>query len=556
MKKIFYFAAALAVILPSSCTKEIATLEVAPQAKTVKVTINATANDNPVSKVALDGYQFKWEEGDKLKFRWANNILGAYEDKNGCEIVSAVGNGANVAFEGQVRYAVESVYAYFSNSGSFHSTTSTMYCHDIPSIQTGRKEDLEDNIAYYARIHKNNIAFNKEINPETGVEEVTSIDFDANMSPAFALLKLNVPAELALTKITLEAESKSYISGRTYIQPHRTWGTFGDGSSFFHRPPVSDDCHQGETITIYRDGEVISGDVYITVAINKYDEDKMNYCCTTNSLSFTFTNIAGDLKYTHSLNEPIYLGTIKDLKSLPATVMSAGILGLLSGNKEEITVGIKAPNPGYKFYYEIAASSEDCSTPTSNSAELDAANGFALTVSDTFVRRYIKVLAKSQVEGLDDCFFEGSLRSWRFKEGSTVLEPLSTWTQQSTPFTTTDGLYIANSKSGNINYKYVESIAGIKLTTSYVSINALPENESKFWMNFYVGSDKRGYNLNVGNATGGRNTYNGYATSQAVTGGTNNCFTWYLGDVEKGLNLALRGDGPHNYYRMTVLEVL
>ena len=79
---------------------------------------------------------------------------------------------------------------------------------------------------------------------------------------------------------------------------------------------------------------------------------------------------------------------------------------------------------------------------------------------------------------------------------------------------------------------------------------------SKCWMNFYVGSDPRTYNLNVGNAQGGQNTYNGNNTKQTVTGSSNNCFTWYLGEVTPGLNLALRGDGKHNYYRMSMLEVL
>ena len=54
MKKIFKFAAALAVILPVSCNKEIATPEVAPEVKTVKVVMNALADD-PATKITLGG---------------------------------------------------------------------------------------------------------------------------------------------------------------------------------------------------------------------------------------------------------------------------------------------------------------------------------------------------------------------------------------------------------------------------------------------------------------------------------------------------------------------
>ena len=71
MKKIMKFAAALAVVLPVSCNKDIATPEAAPQANTVKVTMNATAGD-PVSKVLLNGNRFEWEEGDQTIFRFAN----------------------------------------------------------------------------------------------------------------------------------------------------------------------------------------------------------------------------------------------------------------------------------------------------------------------------------------------------------------------------------------------------------------------------------------------------------------------------------------------------
>ena len=546
MKKIMKFAAALAVILTASCNKEINPSEgLVPEGKKVKVTMNATADD-PMSKALLNGTQFEWEEGDCIKMRWANDILGNYTDNSGCENVYAKGTGRETLFEGEISYAVESIYAYYSNSGAFYNTSGIMYCHDVPGTQTGRNEDLKNNIAYYARIHKNNITFNKE------GEDVTSITLDAAMSPAFALVKFSVPAELALTEIKLS--STSYLYGRTYISPQKTWGTFGTGSSHFHRPPKGDTTPQGNTITISRDGNIISGDVYVAIAIDGYDETAENYRCKAEELTFTFTNAAGNFVYTKKLNKSIYLGTIKDLGSIPSTVMPAGALGIIGGDKTNAKVGILAPNPGYKFYYEIGESSDACPVPTASSKELDLKNGIAPSSSETYNKCYIKVFADTDLSNLEDCYFEGYFRSWRFLKGCPTAGVLVNWSQSSEPVTTTDGLYISNSKAGDIAYTQYDEF--MKLKTPFVSINALPEYDSKCWMNFYVGSNAVGYNLNVGNASSGKSTYNGNNTKQAVTGNSNNCFTWYLGDVTRGLNLALRGDGQHNYYRMSILEVL
>ena len=546
MKKIMNFAAALAVILTVSCNKDIVTPEVKEEAKTVKVTMNATTTDEPDSKVNLNGTSFEWVEGDCIQLRWANSILGDYSDKSDSEKVYAMSSGRAATFEGEITYAEESIYAYYSNTGFFHSLDGIMYCHDIPAVQTGKKEDLKDVIAYYARIHKNDIVFNKD------GEEVTSINLKASMSPSFALLKFSVPAELALTEIKLS--STSFLYGRTYISPQKTWGTFGDGSSHFHRPPKSETTPQGTEITISREGEVISGDVYVAVAIDKYDDSAKNYCCKTESLTFEFANIAGEFEYTQALNEPIYLGAIKNLGTISGAVVPVGVLGIIGGEKTNAKVGIVAPNPGYKFYYEIGESSDACPTPTALSTELDLKNGIAPSASQTYNKCYIKVFADTDLPNREDCYFEGYFRSWRFLKGCPTAEVLANWSKSHEPVETADGLYISNSKAGDIVYSQYDEF--MKLMTPYVSINALPEYDSKCWMNFYVGSDTAGYNLNVGNATSGKATYNGYNTKQAVTGSSNNCFTWYLGDVTKGLNLALRGDRKHNYYRMSILEVL
>ena len=121
MKKILYFAAALAVILPSSCSKDIATMEVGPGAKTVKVTM--TAAGDAVTKVLLNGNCFEWEEGDQAIFRFSNTT---YSDAKMGNVLKSSGAGSAVTFTGNISDislksdgTVENVYAYYSKNGAF-----------------------------------------------------------------------------------------------------------------------------------------------------------------------------------------------------------------------------------------------------------------------------------------------------------------------------------------------------------------------------------------------------------------------------------------------------
>ncbi len=550
MKNILKFAAALAVMVTVSCNKEMT----APDnyiAHGVKVRVNVTTDSD--TKVTLDGSDLKWEENDKIYLRWGNT---QYSSLYACDTLFASSAGNNVAFTGEFNTVQipnnENLYVYSAAASRFVTLGGVVFRKDLSNIQTGKLEDLKDNAVFAGFVGKNNI---KKVYAEDNTT-ITEIELDAEMKTFFSVVKINVPEEMGLTKITMSAGDTTKLAGTLKLHSARGFGQVGRvdaDDALYRRYPT--DTQYGE-ITITNGGEVLSGDVYIVILPDSYDVNKKEYFSDIESLTFKLTNYAGEYTFTSALKSPIYRATLKDLGAIPSTLAPAGTLCLSGGNRTSVKVNIKNPNSAYKFYYEIAASEEQCQSPTVSSAELDVATGISPDVTGSYSEYYIKVFADTELNYLEDCYIEGYLRSWRFLENCPTAGVLATWENTSEPVTTTDGLYISNSKPYANGIEYRQDSEYMAIRTHAISLNALPVYNSKFWMNFYVGSNTVGYNLNVGNATSGKSTYNGYPTSHKVTGSSNNCFTWYLGDVTPGLNLALRSDNKHNYYRMTVLEVL
>ena len=90
MKKILYFAAALAVMVTVSCNKEMNPSDgISQEGNTVKVTMKATADDL-LSKVTLSGKRFEWEVGDQLKTTYYKGTP-----------LTAISAGSGATFEGE-----------------------------------------------------------------------------------------------------------------------------------------------------------------------------------------------------------------------------------------------------------------------------------------------------------------------------------------------------------------------------------------------------------------------------------------------------------------------
>ena len=213
MKKIMKFVAALAVVLTASCNKDIVTPEVKEEAKTVKVTMNATVI-NPATRLLLDDNVFKWEIGDKVMMRWANNT---YDNTTDGESLTASGNGSSVTFEGEFSKLpkksgddtkIENLYVYSAKDAEYINESSVILCKSVPQQQTGRLEDLENYVIYESYLSYKDMTTTKD---DDG--NYTSVSFDASLHPIFSLVKMTVPAELNLTSVTLTTGNNANIAG-------------------------------------------------------------------------------------------------------------------------------------------------------------------------------------------------------------------------------------------------------------------------------------------------------------------------------------------------------
>lgn len=577
MKKIMNFVAALAVVLPVSCTKDMAIQDNEISQKSgIRVVMNATAGD-PASKMLLDGNQFEWENGDQIRFRYTG---ATYDETTPYGVLTATSTGSAVTFEGELtginmssETQVNNMYVFSSIDGAF--TGASTYYKDIPAQQTGLISDLKKYAFWSVWVTKGMQKFTETDANGLPVE----LNINATLLPKFSIIKLNVPASLALTSMKLEAESD--IAGRVTINAARNPNYSSGTSAHLSR------SNGIKTITVSNDNKIISGDVYIVVAPDTYDSSAEltstsfdKYCCSTESLKFTFVNSNGEVSYSRSLTDPIHCGELKDLGSLPANMMTpvveAGTLSLTSA--ASLTVGVSNPNPGCRYYYEIGATKDACATPTTASAEFDPATGFSPEVTGNFDRYFIKVLAHTEDPAYRDAVMTASLRNWKFYQGCPVDEVLSKMESGTVlpavgdTQMTSHGLELRRNTikaAGDYDIgPYESNTARIAYTTARVQINAITEYASDAWISFFV---DRNTSVKEGSARGYRLYYNNsqstdsyWKTSVISEGSTseriNLCL--HLTDIFKeegikaGDKFGLRGDGKHVFYGMAMLEVL
>ena len=579
MKKIFYFAAALAVILPSACTKDIVSQENEAQEKSgVRVVMNATAGD-PVSKMILNGSQFEWENGDQIRFRYTG---ATYDETTPYGVLTATSTGSVVTFEGELTginmstaTQVNNMYVFSSADGQFTGTST--YYKDIPSEQTGLLSDLKKYAFWSVWVTKGMQKFTETDSNGLPVE----LEIDATLLPKFSIIKLNVPASLALTSIKLEAESD--IAGGITINAARNPNYSSGTSAHLSR------SNGVKAITVSNGNEIISGDVYIVVAPDAYDPNAAvtstsfdKYCCSTESLKFTFVNSNGEMTYSRSLTDPIHCGELKDLGSLPANMMTpvveAGSLCMTDATS--LTIGVANPNSDCKYYYEIGATKDACATPTTASAEFDPATGFAPDVTGNFDRYFIKVLAHTDDPAYRDAVMTASLRNWKFYQGCPVDEVLSQMESGAKlpavgdTEMTSHGLELRRNTlkaTDPVNYDigpYESNSSRIAYTTARVQINAITEYDSDAWISFFVDRNtsvkvgsQRGYRLYYNNSQSTDSYWKTSVTSEAaISEKINICL--HLSEIFKdngikaGDKFGLRGDGKHVFYGMAILEVL
>ena len=521
----------------------------------MEITVKASAADE-ISHT-LGGL---WKSGDALKMRLDGDM---YEDTDDCLTMGTASEGSSdVLFTGVLPSYRDSdnAFLYFSTGGEFSSTG---YVKNIAAAQSGRIEDVLDNVLYYSWARRDAIKISAD---------GKSLGISTKMSPMAAVLKINVPVELQARNVRIKASSP--IAGTLTVNPQMGWGGFGENALL--------NAHGQEEVIVIDSENPISGDLYVVVMPDCFDPVSDAYCSSAQTLTFSCDYYEGDLAKRYVLNDYMACGTVTDLGVLPMPTPKIPVEGgtIRMMPDATLTIGIADANPDCEYYYEIGTSALDCATPTVNSTKFDPQTGFSPEITGYFDRYFIKVLANPMDTDYKAVVLTASLRNWKFVHGCPVDEILSKvesgeeLSVQNQSKTTVDGLELYRNNfdtKGTNKYSiggYESKTDRIAYITARIQINAITEYDSDAWIGFFV--DKN-ISVKAGSKIGYRFYYNNsqgtsdYWTESITSVGSpaeryNMCLhlTEIFEDkgIKAGDKFGLRGDGKHVYYGIALLEVL
>ena len=574
MKKILKFAAVLAVMVTVSCNKEMN-----PQGNDAQTTsgvrVVMNAEITPVTKMALSGNVFSWEAGDQVNLKWANvytteTLTASYNPEQS----RAVFEGTFVneipvadAEAGQV----QNLYAYFAKDADWNGTNSVGVIKEIAAQQTGKIEDIDDNAVYAAFIQK------KYITPTFDGDEVTELEFNADMRPYFSLVKINVPAELGLTSITLSADAD--LAGKlcvntSKINDNEHNNIFGTGSAQLVNMATDG---RSQSIVISRGGEIISGDVYFVIAPDEYDSVASAYGCSATALKFGFATATENYEYEATLAEKIHMGELKQLGSIPVSIktpkVDAGTICLTGA--ADFTISISNPNSDCTYYYEVGASASETKTPTTSSAQLDLTSGFSPEMTGTFNNYFIKILAHYTGEGdYRDNLLKANVRYWTFNKtcptAAAYRDAANSLVNSGDQVVTSDGLIVRRRSTSALNYG--EGDNSIEYNNCIVPFIPVERTSNVYvylkTSNYYNNSSSKTFNLfhtnnnfsTIGRTYDFNGTGNTKTTIQRPSGSTGEdhltSVVWDLGALDVKYRLAFAPDSKMSAYGQGILEVL
>lgn len=527
----------------------------------VGVTVRADV-DGGVAE-ALGGL---WKSGDALKMR----LDGAeYEGKaDFVNLVTSSAGVTDVAFEGMLPSYRESdnAYIYYSAGGGFVDHTG--YRSEIPAVQTGRLEDIRDSLMFFSWVRNDSSTLTE------GNDGISKVEMECSMSPAFALLKLNIPAELGAKDVTVEADAP--LTGAVRIMPQRGWGTIGENEMLYWEG--TDTLAESSVISLQQESETLSGDIYLAILPDSYDLLNDVYCSSASTIRLKCAYYDGD-DYTHRiiLDDNILCGEVCDLGQLPMpkpkVPVEGGSLCLLP--TASLTVAVADANGDCEYYYELGTSEEDCPKPTVKSTPLaDPAAGFSPELNGTDDRYFIKVLVHALDNDHRDVVLSASLRNWSFKDGCPTGVILAdafagnSLTAKGDEIPTSDGLLIKRMQDyKEKDLKFEQTSARIALVSAKVAMYMPVEQDSNVSLWFCIdkktciGSGQRAFNLYYNENTGRVNELNGNPVKTVVKGSEASesgkmAILWPLGDLSTGDRVSPAGDGQHVLYSMALLEVL
>ena len=514
----------------------------------VTLTVNVSADD-AIARVS--GGLNRADNALKIRLSGAE-----YESDDDCLTLNANEDGTSaVSFEGAVpEYgAKDNVYLYYSSEGNFSGTGFTKA---ISASQSGRAEDILDNVLYYSWARWDAIAAGRNGN---------AVEIAADMSPMAALIKFNIPEQLQARNIRIKASAP--IAGTVTVNPQKGWGGIGDNALL-----QSEGLH--DEIVIESE-DPVGGDLYVVVMPDSFDKESNAYCNTAQTITFSCDYYEGELAKRYSLNDYIVCGAVTDLGQIPMPKpkipVVPGSIRLLSD--ANLTIGINNPNPDCEYYYEIASSEQSCAKPTTASAKFDPSVGFCPEITANYNRYYIKVLAHALDNDYSDVVLTASLRNWKFDENASVapiLKDIADGKKMANvgdKEITSDGLEVYRNQTNALSDLEVLSNR-IAFTSARVQINAITEYASDAWIGFFV--DKN-ISVKAGSSRGYRFYYNNSQStvdywSESVTSAGGNSDRYHMclhlteifkaNGIKAGDKFGLRGDGKHVYYGIALLEVL
>lgn len=573
MKKIFYFAAALAVILPSSCTKDVVPQGgVVSEKSGVRVVMNAEIT--PVTRMALSENVFSWEAGDQVNIRWANVYTGetltaTYDAEQSRTVFEGVFTN-EIPIADAAAGQVQNLYAFFAKDAAWYSDSSVGFVKEVSAQQTGKVEDIDDNAIYAAFVAK------KYITPTFEDGKVTELAFNADMRPYFSLVKLNVPAELGLTSITLNADAD--LTGKLCVNTSKIGDNehnniFGSGAAQLVNMPAEG---RTQSIVVSRGGEVISGEVYFVITPDEYDAATSSYGSSASYLNFTFATPTESFEYESALAEKIQMGELKSLGTVPMAIktpkVEAGALCLTSAT--DFTISIANPNTDCTYYYEIGSSAADCKTPTTSSAQFDFETGIVPEIDGTYDEYFIKVLAHYTGEGnYRDNLLKANMRYWSFNKNcptaAAYRDAAKSLANNGDQVVTSDGLIVRRRSTATLTY--TEGTTSIEYNNCIVPFMQVERSSNVYiyikTSNYYNNAKSKAFNLfNTSNnfaSLARSDNFNGKVTKTIVTrpeGSTGEnhyaSVVWDLGALDSRYKLAFAPDSKMSAYGQGILEVL
>ena len=581
MKKIFKFAAALAVILPVSCNKEIATPEVAPEVGSGVPIVMSLTTEDLATKVSLVKTSFDWEIGDVVNLRWANvytdEALTASFDSEKGNVVFAGEFVNEIPIADAQTNEVQNLYAYYAKDGGWYTSTSVGVVKDIPAAQTGKLEDIDDNVIFAAFIPR------RTITPTIVEGKVTELALNADMRPYFSILKFTVPADLALTSITLSADVDlvgNLCINSSKITDNAHNNIFGTGAAQLVNMATEG---RSQSIVISRGGEIISGDVYVVVAPNEYNSVAGAYGNSAESLKFTLTAGQESYEFESSLSQKLLIGELKDLGTIPVAIktprVEAGAICMKHTdnlvylqNTNEFTISISNPNPDCTYYYEVASSASACPTPTTSSNQLDLTKGLVLNFTDHYTTYFVKVLAHYTGNGqYRDVVMKANARYWVFNKTSPTAaayrDAANSLANNNDHVTTSDGLVVYRRATAALTY--TEGSGSIEYNNCIVPFMQVERSSDVYicisTSDYYNNKTSKAFNLFYTNNNFSNinrvNTFGDFDTSTSVVRKSEEVanvvsVVWHLGELTNAYKLAFAPDSKMTCYGQGILEVL